>query len=315
MAIWNLKGQVLSYHSFQIDYKEEAQGGGQQQHAAREEEALDEEQVLQYKLRCTFLCMVFYHQIIFTGSDDGYVSVWDGERIVNRFVGHANAPILSIYVQAEQNLLATGGIDGRVNLWRIVPLPQSAFQLELVESYAIANMDAQQAVTLSEYYVQSINIGSRFILAGTKSGDVYELLLPKFEQGEKKPVLNKKDQIVLRLSAQDNEIPCSVCFSKDNERLYSITQKGLFSVWYLKSIQREYSKKFEKETHSLIICRNSPKIIIGFEQEIIVLDTDVIARVRPREATAQRGATESLPECAQQSLSQSARKSLFHARS
>ena len=33
----------------------------------------------------------------------------------------------------------------------------------------------------------------------------------------------KKNKVILRLSAQDNEIPCSIAFSKNSNLIYTIT--------------------------------------------------------------------------------------------
>lgn len=56
--------------------------------------------------------------------------------------------------------------------------------------------------------------------------------------------------------------------------MYTITQRGQFSVWYLPCIEKEYTKKFEKETHSIIVMKESPKIVVAFEQEVMILNSD-----------------------------------------
>lgn len=36
-------------------------------------------------------------------------------------MGHPKAPILTLFVKVNSNIFVSGGIDGKVNLWRIIP--------------------------------------------------------------------------------------------------------------------------------------------------------------------------------------------------
>lgn len=80
--------------------------------------------------------------------------------------------------------------------------------------------------------------------------------------------------VKLRINCNDHELPRVVAFSGNAEKLYSITQKGLFSVWDLNKLKRIYTKHFYRETLQMVVCKLSAKIIIAFEQEIIVLNSD-----------------------------------------
>lgn len=80
--------------------------------------------------------------------------------------------------------------------------------------------------------------------------------------------------VKLRINCTDHELPRVVAFSGNSEKLYSITQKGLFSVWNIAKLKRIYMKHFHRDTLSMVVCKLSSKIIIAFEQEIIVLDSE-----------------------------------------
>ena len=45
-----------------------------------------------------------------------------------------------------------------------------------IEDYMITKKETSEAIKNPQNFVQSVCIGSRFILAGTKSGDIYELV-------------------------------------------------------------------------------------------------------------------------------------------
>eukprot|EP01016_Furgasonia_blochmanni_P022356 TRINITY_DN24386_c0_g1_i1.p1 TRINITY_DN24386_c0_g1~~TRINITY_DN24386_c0_g1_i1.p1 ORF type:complete len:291 (+),score=52.47 TRINITY_DN24386_c0_g1_i1:64-936(+) len=54
---------------------------------------------------------------------------------------------------------------------------------------------------------------------------------------------------------------------------YMGTAKGLFSVWDTETLQKLYSKSFFRDTLGMTVCKNSNKIIIGFDTDILVLSS------------------------------------------
>ena len=74
----------------------------------------------------------------------------------------------------------------------------------------------------------------------------------------------------LRISAQDEEIPRSAQFNSTNDKLFTISQNGLFCVWDLKTLQKVYLKQLLSPTKFMIVCKNTPRIIIALENEIQV---------------------------------------------
>lgn len=53
-----------------------------------------------------------------------------------------------------------------------------------------------------------------------------------------------------------------------------MTKSGIFCVWDVKTLKAKYGFNFEKKSHSLIVCKNTPKIFVAFETEVIVLNAD-----------------------------------------
>jgi len=73
---------------------------------------------------------------------------------------------------------------------------------------------------------------------------------------------------VNRLSCNDHEVPKSLGFSHRMDKIYAITQRGLFCVWDMKSIDLLYSRSFARNATSLVAFKNKPLILITFENEV-----------------------------------------------
>jgi hypothetical protein len=65
-------------------------------------------------------------------------------------------------------------MDGRINLWEILP-EEYNYKLVKLWEYPLTKEDTSDAIKNPENYVQTVCIGNKYILAGTKSGDIYEL--------------------------------------------------------------------------------------------------------------------------------------------
>jgi len=114
-----------------------------------------------------------------------------------------------------------------------------------------------------------VYIGTKNILAGTRTGDIYELLRPR-ESELKAKNTTYENMVINRLSCNNNEIPKSVGFSHKMDHLYALTQKGLFCVWSIKTLQLQYSHNFQRNTVSMIVFKNKPWILLVFETEVII---------------------------------------------
>jgi WD40 repeat protein len=76
------------------------------------------------------------------------------------------------------------------------------------------------------------------------------------------------ENIHLRLSGHDDEIPKSVKFSANSETLFSLTFEGQFCVWDISSLKRIHVKHFHKQSIAMIVCYLDEKILIALENEV-----------------------------------------------
>lgn len=102
----------------------------------------------------TFLCCGFINDTLITSGDDGYLYMWEQERIVRRIFGHEGA-IFALDCNQKLGFLASGGIEGVVILWRILVEPRSNVKsLDKLKVYNLRkNLDSQQAVMNPEYNI------------------------------------------------------------------------------------------------------------------------------------------------------------------
>ncbi|KAL4455920.1 hypothetical protein ABPG73_008674 [Tetrahymena malaccensis] len=320
MSHWKFNGSILSYHQMEIenpppekDLKKNnddvAKDDANREDYEKEEEANEEEEE-PTKLKVSFLCIIFVQDVIITSGEDGYLYVWEENKIKKKHPAH-KLTIGTLFAKRESNLFVSGSLDGRVCLWEIFPSNYN-YEIIKIQEYSITNLQPDLVLKKPEFQIQSICIGSKYILAGTKSGDIYELLLPQYseedfyrdssnpnvvsqqalayskEEGEdqdeqhvqlmSQPKNSRQNQINLRISCHDQEIPLSLGFSDDSKYLYSITQKGFFCVWDVQTLKRIFFKFFNKDTQGLIVCKQSSKIYIAFDNEIQILKNDIYAR-------------------------------------
>jgi hypothetical protein len=59
-----------------------------------------------------------------------------------------------------------------------------------------------------------------------------------------------------------------------SSRIFTLTANGLFSVWSLSNFDIVYQKDFKKASRNVQAWRLSNKILVVFEHEIIVLDSN-----------------------------------------
>lgn len=82
-------------------------------------------------------------------------------------------------------MFVSGGMDGiificiigRVILWYL-GLSEYTYIVEKIYEYSITNEELTKAIQNPKNHIQSVCIGSKYILAGTRSGDIYELVRP-----------------------------------------------------------------------------------------------------------------------------------------
>ena len=93
-------------------------------------------------------------------------------------------------------MFVSGATDGRVVLGEITKNESNKFNFEKYFEYNIGDPQniASSLETDIKYHIQSLCIGSKFILAGTKSGDIYEIEIPE-ESEEKAPTKHTQDMV------------------------------------------------------------------------------------------------------------------------
>lgn len=98
-------------------------------------------------LHVTFLCTAFIWDTLITCGDDGFLYLWEEARIVRWAFAHDGA-ILCMDSNDKFGLLASGGSDGTVILWRIRVEPRSRVKsLEKLIYYNLAkNVDPIKAL-------------------------------------------------------------------------------------------------------------------------------------------------------------------------
>jgi hypothetical protein len=59
-----------------------------------------------------------------------------------------------------------------------------------------------------------------------------------------------------------------------SQRIFTLTSRGVFSVWDLKTFDITYSKDFQKSAKFLRAFRHTNKVMLVFEREICVINSD-----------------------------------------
>ena len=111
-----------------------------------------------------------------------------------------------------------------------------------------------QSVCLGNYSIHLFaKLGSKYILAGTKSGDIYEVSFYIFVKFNKKLDIPEesgvkstedKNYVVLKSNAVDHEPIKQICFSPTSDKLYTITKNGFFNVWFIETYERIFCYDF-----------------------------------------------------------------------
>lgn len=63
------------------------------------------------------MSVIFVFEAIVTSGEDGFLYVWDENKISTKLRAHPEAQILSLNSTKDSSIFASGGKDGRVVLW------------------------------------------------------------------------------------------------------------------------------------------------------------------------------------------------------
>ena len=73
-------------------------------------------------------------------------------------------------------------------------------------------------------------------------------------------------------TCHDNEIPREADFSAKCDRIFCITERGIFSSWDFLTTSQLVREEFKKNTVTMIVFKTHDLVFIAFENEILVLD-------------------------------------------
>ena len=129
-----------------------------------------------------------------------------------------------------------------------------------------------------DFNVQSVCLGYNRIVIGTRSGSIYETPISEETGGQIgliKPVSkNDKSSLKKWIKCIDHETPKSIAIDMISSRIYILTYKGFFTVWDIQTFDIKFSKNYFKPSRSIISFKLSNKVMLVFENEIIVLDSN-----------------------------------------
>jgi WD40 repeat protein len=102
----------------------------------------------------SFLVICFLRDILITSGDDGYLYLWEGERIIRRVVANESS-VFALSSNPKLGLLVSGGLEGIVVLWRL--LVESKSSIKSLVRLKVFNMrkslDPSQAISNPEYNI------------------------------------------------------------------------------------------------------------------------------------------------------------------
>jgi len=144
------------------------------------------------------------------------------------------------------------------------------------------NIDSRDAIYNPEYNVQSVCLGLNRIIVGMRSGSIHEVPLQEDGRGISQRILKSsineenipENSIRTWLHCSDHEIPKSVAMDMMSLRIFTITVFGLFQCWDLYQFNQLYTKNYLKRVRFIQSFRLQHKVMIVFENDIIVLSTD-----------------------------------------
>ena len=165
-------------------------------------------------------------------------------------------------------------MDGKVNLWEMRnPAKNSSLYImeKIFEYPLVGEIGTDKALQSALHHVQSLQFRFENIIAGTRSGEIYFLTLPTVSD-IKSTAKESKDLITTIYTCHDHEIPMETDFSPNSDRIFCMTETGLFTILDFVTLKKLYRKNFSNPTTAMIIFKNHPLAVLAFETSLIVLD-------------------------------------------
>eukprot|EP01022_Parablepharisma_sp_SALTPOND_P016773 TRINITY_DN2537_c0_g1_i1.p1 TRINITY_DN2537_c0_g1~~TRINITY_DN2537_c0_g1_i1.p1 ORF type:complete len:1738 (+),score=108.49 TRINITY_DN2537_c0_g1_i1:2814-8027(+) len=232
----------------------------------------------------TFMGVGFIKNTMISVGDDGFIYVWDEEKILRRKKAHDDC-ILCLHVESETGLVVTGGNDGYVIVWGFnsahEPLNRDIIQkasLQVPSVGPVATLlkplsaGLGSAILPAGNCVQSVWLSKNSLLVGTKNGAIHAVDV-KISSGEFK-LKSQGDGSLFRkvLDATDDEIPKCIAYDARNKRLLCISQRGFLAVWCLETNLLICGKGFDKPALYVHAFNSVSKVLVAFENEVNMLN-------------------------------------------
>lgn len=173
-------------------------------------------------------------------------------------------------------------MDGSVKLWEMRnPSNGSMYIIEKIFEYPLyGDIPEHKLLESPSCHIQSLQFRFNKIIAGTRSGDIYFLTLPA--ASEMKSATTESRSFIMKVySAHDHEIPKDIDFDSSCQRVFCITERGLFSSYSFKTLELLYQKAFGRSATGMIVLKSRLYIIIAFDRELIVLNVENLANAEP----------------------------------
>jgi len=107
-----------------------------------------------------------------------------------------------------------------------------------------------------------------------RTGSIYEVNISDDNKIIKPHHDATSDPVKRWIKCTDHELPKSVGIDMISSRIYTLTQKGLFSVWELNTFDIIFQRNFHKLSQGMSAFRLSNRVLLVFEHDIMVLDSD-----------------------------------------
>ncbi len=250
----------------------------------------------QHTVYATFMGLGFINNSMLTIGDDGCVYIWENRKIVRKRQGHSGA-ILCMDISEKEMLVATGGVDAKVVLW--IFDTRSSHGLTHTDLGKIRSIHLRSGVdkspdicyTESSKCVQSVCLDHGTLMIGTRSGSVHVVDIAD-SAGNVKPKQSDTASLKDFMDWVDDETPQCMAFDQLQNRLCYLSKKGFFAVFNIDTQLLVYSKRFNSSGRVVHMFRTTGYVLLGFENEIIMLSNKYVQipemRIEKPNVTAMR---------------------------
>lgn len=166
-------------------------------------------------------------------------------------------------------------MDGSVNLWEMRnPATGNLYIIEKIFEYPLTgDIPPELAKDHPSCQIQSLQFRFNKIIAGTRSGDIYFLTLPA--ASEIKSTTTESKSLIMKIyTSHDHETPLDVDFDSNCQRIFCITEDGLFSSWSFDTLEQLFQVNFKSKTTAMLVLKSRMYVIISFETKIVVMNTE-----------------------------------------